>query len=157
MTRNHHHGRPPRLATVFDNYSPPIFFVTFNTDSRRPLLANPVVHAALMRFATRGLSNGIGVGRFVIMPDHVHCFVRNSSEITLGRYVGMMKQYLSRKGIGGTSRPHWQEGFFDHLLRSNECYSQKWNYVRENPVRKGLVAAAEDWPYQGEITQLQSI
>jgi REP element-mobilizing transposase RayT len=45
----------------------------------------------------------------------------------------------------------WEEGFFDHVLRSNESYSQKWNYVRENPVRAGLVKSATDWPYQGQI------
>ena len=44
-----------------------------------------------------------------------------------------------------------QRGFFDHLLRSAESYGQKWNYVRENPVRAGLVEKAEDWPYAGEI------
>jgi hypothetical protein len=31
--------------------------------------------------------------------------------------------------------PIWQREFFDHLLRSEESYDQKWNYVRENPVR----------------------
>ena len=55
----------------------------------------------------------------------------------------------------------WQPGFFDHVLRSNESYSQKWNYVRENPVRaglvksvEGLVKSVEDWPYQGEIVYI---
>ncbi len=49
----------------------------------------------------------------------------------------------------------WEEGFFDHVLRSNESYSQKWNYVRENPVRAGLVKSAADWPYQGEIVYIK--
>jgi len=40
----------------------------------------------------------------------------------------------------------WQRGFFDHLLRSEESYSEKWNYVRNNPVRAGLVASGDDWP-----------
>ena len=48
----------------------------------------------------------------------------------------------------------WQEGFFDHLMRSDESYSQKWNYVRQNPVRAGLVKSADDWPYQGEIAYI---
>jgi hypothetical protein len=39
----------------------------------------------------------------------------------------------------------------DHLLRSDESYAEKWNYVRENPVRAGLAQSAEDWPYAGEI------
>jgi hypothetical protein len=37
------------------------------------------------------------------------------------------------------------------VLRSDESYSQKWNYVRENPARTGLVNSEEDLPYQGEI------
>jgi hypothetical protein len=45
----------------------------------------------------------------------------------------------------------WQREFFDQMLRSSESYSEKWNYVFENPVRAGLVTRAEDWPYAGEI------
>ena len=48
----------------------------------------------------------------------------------------------------------WQEEFFDIVLRSSESYSQKWNYVRENPVRAGLVKKSDDWPFQGEIESL---
>jgi hypothetical protein len=51
----------------------------------------------------------------------------------------------------GFDAPHWQKGFFDHLIRSDESHAEKWKYVRENPVRAGLVAKAEDWPYGGFI------
>ena len=37
------------------------------------------------------------------------------------------------------------------LLRGGESYAQKWDYVRANPVRAGLVSEAESWPYAGEI------
>ena len=49
------------------------------------------------------------------------------------------------------SQPLWQRGFFDHLVRNTESYAQKWDYVRENPVRAGLVSTAEEWKYQAEI------
>jgi putative transposase len=63
----------------------------------------------------------------------------------------MLKQALAKHiALMGTS-PIWQRGFFDHLLRSAESYAQKWNYVRENPVRAGLVTNAGDWPYSDEI------
>ncbi len=26
--------------------------------------------------------------------------------------------------------------------------TEKWNYIRENPVSKGLMSAPDDWPYQ---------
>ena len=47
--------------------------------------------------------------------------------------------------------PLWQPEFFDHLLRSRESRSEKWAYVRENPVRAGLVARAENWPFAGAV------
>ena len=54
--------------------------------------------------------------------------------------------------LGGTKKsPLWQPGFFDRALRNDESYSQKWEYVRANPVRAGLVARADEWPYQGEL------
>jgi len=89
------------------------------------------------------------------MPDHVHLFVRGSQGFTLGSWVGQLKQPLAKAArLSRAKTQLWEEGFFDHVLRSNESYSQKWNYVRENPVRAGLVKSAEDWPYQGEIAYI---
>jgi hypothetical protein len=64
----------------------------------------------------------------------------------------MLKRSLSA-GID-TPRPHWQPGFFDHLLRHSESYAEKWNYVHQNPVRAGLTERAEDWKFQGEVTPI---
>jgi len=70
----------------------------------------------------------------------------------LARWIQGLRSVLGKtlicEGVGG---PHWQEGFFDHVLRSDESYAQKWRYVVENPVRAGLVVTAEDWAYQGEM------
>jgi hypothetical protein len=37
------------------------------------------------------------------------------------------------------------------VLRSSASRAEKWNYIRDNPVRAGLVARPEDWPYTGWI------
>ena len=42
----------------------------------------------------------------------------------------------------------WQPGGFDRLLRTSESIHEKWNYIRENPVRAGLVTHWKQWPYQ---------
>ena len=144
---------PPRLQVVFASRQAPIYFITFVTHQRRACLACTTVHEAILAFAARGHERGFSVGRFVIMPDHVHLFACNGSNLTLGRCIGLMKQVISKTLKQPT--PHWQRGFFDHVLRSSESYSQKWSYVRENPVRAGLVEVAEDWPYQGEAVPLQ--
>jgi len=59
--------------------------------------------------------------------------------------------------LGFRSRELWQPGFFDHVLRSDESYNEKWNYVKENPVRAGLVQIASEWPYQGEIVIIDRV
>jgi REP element-mobilizing transposase RayT len=141
---------PPRLRWIFGHN--PLFFITFCTHERRKLLASDSVHAAFVAFASQANSqHDIAVGRYVIMPDHVHLFVRGPDNFQLGPWVGMLKQALVKHiAVKGTS-PIWQRGFFDHVLRNDESYGHKWNYVRENPVRSGLVTNAEDWPYSGEI------
>ena len=87
--------RPPRLHQVFQQYDPPLYFVTFNTHNRRKLLANSHVQNALVNFAHEGEARGIGVGRYVIMPDHVHLFVRGSLDFSLRQWVRILKRVLS--------------------------------------------------------------
>ena len=147
--------RPPRLHRVFERYDPPLYFVTFNTHRRRKILANASVQNELIRFAKKGEPRGIGVGRYVIMPDHIHLFVRGSLDFSLRQWVRILKRVLS-KAIS-SAPPHWQPGFFDHLIRHRESYAEKWEYVRQNPVRAGLVANANDWPWQGEIVRLEAL
>ena len=90
------------------------------------------------------------------MPDHLHLFVWLAAETDLAAWVQALKTVLGKELLRlGHPKPHWQEGFFDHLLRSDESYGEKWEYVRQNPVRKGLCVRAEDWPYQGEVTPLE--
>jgi REP element-mobilizing transposase RayT len=159
-------GKPPRLERVFQRYDAPLFFLTFNTHGRRHLLASPDVHGTFAEYCHRASDHGFGVGRYVLMPDHVHLFVRvgMGSAITVGEWVKGLKRHLARSlsaaGHEPLAIPHqklrsfWQPGFYDHLLRNDESYSEKWNYVRNNPVRAGLVSKADDWPYAGEIVYI---
>jgi REP element-mobilizing transposase RayT len=55
----------------------------------------------------------------------------------------------------GASAPRFQSDGFHHRLRGEESYAEKWEYVRANPVRAGLVKKPEDWPYQGVIHELR--
>jgi hypothetical protein len=49
----------------------------------------------------------------------------------------------------------WQTDHWDTRLRRTESYDAKWEYVRQNPVRAGLVTHEDDWPYQGVIHELR--
>ncbi len=148
-------NRPPRLDRLFEQYDPPLYFVTFNTAKRAPILATGNVHSKFRDFATRAARaarHDIAAGRYVIMPDHIHLFAAMPRAWSIEDWIRLLKLTLSAK-IRAPG-PHWQEGCFDHLIRNEESYAEKWEYVRQNPVRAGLVSAPELWPFQGEIVEL---
>ena len=41
----------------------------------------------------------------------------------------------------------WQRDFFEHRLRDEQSRREKADYILQNPVRKGLVTSAEEWPF----------
>ena len=153
--RKQHPRRPPRLSRLFDNVRP-FYFITFNTYKRENLLARAEVHEAFCVFCLRAQGHDVAVGRYVIMPDHVHLFSAFPIDgIALPDWVQSLRNVIGKKLLHlGVQKPHWQEGFFDHVLRSYESYAQKWKYVRLNPVRAKLCDTPEAWPYQGEIVRI---
>ncbi len=90
----------------------------------------------------------------MIMPDHVHFFAASVGKVaTLSQFVGRWKEWTAKavlRVVGGEG-PLWQHRFFDHVIRSRNSYAEKWEYVRQNPVRAGLSAEPEGWPHAGHI------
>jgi len=112
----------------------PIYFITTCTFKRRAILASKEAAAILTDTWRNARSrHGWAIGRYVIMPNHVHFFC--SAELgakTLPMFVRAWNQWTSKRikrelNLAGT---FWQEEFFDHVLRSSESYSQKWDYVK---------------------------
>jgi putative transposase len=176
-------NKPLRLNRIFQSYDPPLFFITFCTVRRRKILANTRTHNAFVGYAKRALDHNVAVGRYVIMPDHIHLIVAGDREFDLGMWVRGLKRVVAAAVIGGRHSRNsaaetaattptavattfspvgklpslWERGFFDHSIRNSESYAQKWDYVRENPVRAGLVSREEDWPFQGEIVEIAHV
>ena len=90
------------------------------------------------------------------MPDHVHLFVwLDRCSCGLSRYVKTLKEFLGKTLQKlRFDKPYWQQGVFDHLLRSGESYREKSHYVTMNPARVGLCKHPKDWPYCGSINNL---
>ncbi len=177
--------RLKRLDRLFTSH--PLYFVTSCTEDRKAILANANVHEDFRKFCEAGLTRDVFVGKYVLMPDHLHLFVAFGDEYEtalierresrqsqtdatgavaavcdrrlspLSEWMKSLKNSLSKTLRGlNVPAPHWQKGFFDHVMRSEESYSAKWLYVAENPVRKKLADRPEDWPLQGEIYPLEA-
>jgi putative transposase len=141
----------------------PIYFVTTCVKNRKQILASDeVANILIAEWHAAHDRHGWAVGRYVVMPDHVHFFCRPELDAKpLSDFVGFWKSYTSRK-IQALGLPRsapaattlWQREFFDHVLRSAESCREKWKYVRDNPVRVGLASTADEWKYAGEIDTL---
>ena len=87
------------------------------------------------------------------MPDHLHLFCAPGLRVlSLDKWVRFWKAMFSR--LHPRKEHGWQSLHWDTRLQREESYSGKWDYVRHNPVRAGLVAHPDQWPYQGELNPL---
>jgi putative transposase len=131
-----------------------IIFVTACTVKRREILASSNVHNAIVA-AWRKASMWL-VGRYVVMPDHIHLFCApNGVDVpSLERWMRYWKSIVT-KSIGAKSGEVWQRHHWDRQLRSTDNYAEKWEYVRRNPLRHGYRDDPDEWPYQGELNILQ--
>jgi len=143
--------RPARGVHIFSS-QPTIVFLTVCTHGREPWLAHPIVHEHLR--AVWHEAQAWLVGYYLLMPDHLHLFCApHDLSFTVERWITYWERQFRRLHQNPTCR--WQPNPFHHRLRREESYSEKWQYVRENPVRKGLVSNPDEWPYQGMMNVLQ--
>ncbi len=132
-----------------------IQYLTVCVKNRRKLL-DQVDVAAVLIDSWKSANHWL-VGRYVIMPDHLHLFCAPAVQpvAPLANWVRFWKSASTRNWPKGDAKPIWQKDFFDRQLRHGESYGQKWRYLVENPVKAGLVKNWEEWPYQGELNELQ--
>jgi putative transposase len=86
----------------------------------------------------------------LLMPDHLHALVSIDSEASLSSTVGNFKRATTK-----FASVEWQRNFFDHRLRHDESFEEKAAYIRNNPVRAGLVMNEEKWPYALDRTGIE--
>jgi len=121
---------------------------------RRPLLANDAAARAILNAWQK--ANYWIVGRYVLMPDHLHLFCSPATfpPFSVKGWVEYWRSQSTKYWPRPHEKPIWQKDFFDRQLRSGESYRQKWDYIWENPEVAALVKDPADWPYQGELNIL---
>jgi REP element-mobilizing transposase RayT len=133
---------PHTLPAWVDRSDP--FFVTICCKQRgHNTLAHPHVFQTIRE--TLGIyeeARKLKLFSLTVMPDHVHLIARWDHAIGLGRTIMAFKGILAKRHA-----IKWQQGFFDHRIRSSGELRAKTEYVRVNPVRAGHVTNATDWPY----------
>ena len=131
-----------------------IVFLTVCSKDRKNIFANKDMQSIICE--AWSIDREWIVGRYVLMPDHVHLFCAPSGLFpdSLRKWTKKWKSYVSRKWPRPGEHPIWQTDFWDTQLRSGESYQEKWKYVKDNPVRGNLCEKSEEWPYQGMLNKL---
>ena len=112
---------------------------------------------------------GFDIWAYVIMPEHCHVLILpRENDYSIGRILEAIKLPVTRRAKSYLERNHpealrlmrdvqpggsvayrfWQRGGgHDRNLREPKAIHAEIEYMHNNPVRRGLVARAEDWPW----------
>jgi putative transposase len=84
---------------------------------------------------------------FVVMPDHFH-LILTPTGITLERAMQLKGgfSFQLNKNLKA-KRDIWQPSFVDRRVRDSLEYARFKDYIWQNPVKRRLVRAAEEYPY----------
>ena len=125
-----------------------LHFITFSCYRRRPKLGTAESRDAFERSLERVRRQySLYVTGYVVMPEHVHLLLSEPPDAPLAKALQSLKQSVARTLALRGAEPFWQARYYDFNVYSERKRIEKLRYMHRNPVRRGLVAAPEDWPW----------
>jgi putative transposase len=144
-------AHPARIAASADILNPSrIFFATTKTSMGKRLLQSER-NATLLIDTLRSLvgEHRFKLHDFVVMPDHVHLLIEVGNDMTIEKAMQLIKGRFSYRlsyefGYKGEV---WQRGFTEVQVMNNQSLEAHRAYIAENPVKAGLAASREEYPF----------
>lgn len=113
-------------------------------DLRRPEIAG-LVESTLLRFH----GERYDLRAWAAMPNHVHALVRPYAGASLPKILHSWKSYTAHEAnrLLGLEGPFWYREFYDRYVRDEAHFGNVVRYIEHNPVKAGLCARAEEFPF----------
>jgi REP-associated tyrosine transposase len=142
--------------------------LTFSCFKQRPFLKSDTMRGMVLEAIDRArATHRIHVWAYVLMPEHVHLLIWPGTDpYSISAILKSLKQSVARRAVrhirtacpeglkhlhtGQRHSPYrfWQDGGgYDRNIRSRAALRRAVAYIHENPVRRGLVECAEEWPW----------
>jgi len=125
-------------------------FITFCKGNRTPFASE--ARDAILQHCLHDNGKRYDLHAAVVMPDHLHLLLTPLRDekgwpYSLPTILKLLKGTSARtvNKLSGSHGPVWQEESFDHVLRSQQSFEKKLEYLRQNPIRRGLVNRPEDY------------
>ena len=119
----------------------------------QPLLANdPIVQTLIPMLQKSTSAFDCTVPIYCFMPDHLHLVIRGSSaesdsKAAIDEFKSLSGSWFYREQLSC----HWQEDYWDHVIRFDADWKEQVRYVAHNPMTAGLIKDFREWPYLGSI------
>jgi putative transposase len=144
-------AHPARNAAAASILNPSrIFFATTNASMGKRVLQSER-NAGLLIDVLRSLvaERRFQMCDFVIMPDHVHLLIEVCGDMTIEKAMQLIKGRFSHRLSHefGYKGEVWQRGFTEVQVLSKQNFEAHRAYIAENPIKAGLVASREEYPF----------
>jgi putative transposase len=145
-------AHPARNAPAASILNPSrTFFVTTKAAMGKRLLQSER-NAELLIDVLRSL---VAEGRFelhdfVIMPDHLHLLLTVRDGMSIEKAMQLVKGRFSHRLSKELGYPGevWQRGFTEEQMMNRESFNAHGRYIAENPVKSGLSAGVDEYPFR---------
>lgn len=120
-------------------------FVTFSCYRREVRLNGDAICRAFLNSLERvRCERGLRIYGYVLMPEHVHLLLSEPDHGLLCAALLALKVSVARRTGGGRL---WQSRYYDRNVSDHEEFVEKLRYIHRNPVKRGLCAQPEEWPW----------
>ena len=86
---------------------------------------------------------------FVIMPEHFHALITPAPEVSLEKAMQFIKGGFSFRLK--SKLDVWMRSFNESQIMSEEKFINCVHYIEENPVRRGLAAMSQAYPFSSAV------
>jgi putative transposase len=105
---------------------------------------------------TESVFNSFVIHAYCLMPDHLHFLAEGTDSASdLKRFVRNFKIKASRPYAKEAGDRLWQRDFYEHVMQLTDSFESIAWYIWMNPVRKGLVAKPQEYPFSGSFTGMR--
>jgi putative transposase len=144
-------AQPARNADPTSILSPSrTFFATTSTSMGKRLLQSER-NAGLLIDVLRSLvaEQHFQLHDFVIMPDHFHLLVEVNGAMKIEKAMQLIKGRFSHRLSHelGYKGEVWHRGFTEVQVASRAAFEPHQAYIAENPVKAGLAASIDEYPF----------
>jgi putative transposase len=147
----------PRLSRIVAPGTP--HHVTQRGNRRQPTFFRDGDYLRYLQLAAETCANaGVACWGYCLMPNHVHLILTPKDEAGLRKALAPLHwryTYEVNKREGWTGYL-WQGRFASYAM-DDAYFVQASRYAGLNPVRAGLVARAEDWPWSSVRAHLSGV